>query len=317
MQSPCNRSRIGTARRLVRRLAQAMLRSDATLAIGPSAQRRYWVMARAVWTGSISFGLVTIPVGLHSAVESSEELSFHLLHKKDESRIEYKRVCVAEDVEVPWSEIVKGYEHKKGNFVVLTDQDFESARVEATRTFAIRAFVPARDIDYLYFDHLYYLAPSGKGAAKAYALLRDALQKSERVGIGTVVMRQREHLGALEPAGEALTLTTMRFAREIRSPARLDLPGDPRYARRELALAEQLIEALAAPWDPTDYRDTYAEALKAVIKRKAQGKPIETPAPEKPAARVVDLAKALRESLKARGVGRDGPTRRKSGRRAA
>jgi DNA end-binding protein Ku len=257
-------------------------------------------MARALWTGSISFGLVTIPVGLHSAVQSSEELSFHLLHKKDESRIEYKRFCSAEDVEVPWNEIVKGYEYKKGRVVVVTDEDFAKARVEATQTFAIQAFVPARDIDYLYFDHPYYLAP-GKGGARAYGLLRDALQKSERVGIGTIVLRQREHLAALEPAGEALTLTTMRFAHEIRPPNTLDLPQGSRYAKNELALADQLIETLAAPWDPTAYKDTYTDVLKDIIKQKALGRPIKAPPPAKRPAKVVNLAKALEESLKARG----------------
>jgi DNA end-binding protein Ku len=274
-------------------------------------------MARALWTGAISFGLVTIPVGLHSAVEGSEELSFRLLHKKDESRIEYKRFCADEDVEVPWNEIVKGYEYEKGRFVVLTDEDFAKARVEATQTFSIQAFVPARDIDYLYFDHPYYLAPSGKGARKAYALLRDALEKSARVGIGTIVLRQREHLAALEPAGQALALTTMRFAHEIRPPGKLELPKDDRYAKKELALADQLIESLAAPWDPTDYKDTYTDVLKDVIKQKAEGKPIKAPARANRPAKIVDLAKALQDSLKARRGASSARKGKRAGRRAA
>jgi DNA end-binding protein Ku len=268
---------------------------------------------RALWTGAISFGLVTIPVRVHSAVESREELSFHLLHKKDESRIEYRRFCAAEDVEVPWSEIAKGNEYRRNTFVILTEEDFARARVEATQTFAIQAFVPARDIDYLYFDHPYYLMPAGKAGARAYLLLRDALQKAERVGIGTIVLRQREHLAALEPAGPALTLTTMRFAREIRPPGSLGLPREASYAKKELALADQLIESLSAPWNPADYRDTYAEVLKGIIKRKAAGTPIEAPAPARRPAKVVDLVKALEESLRhrgrARGAGKEKPPR--------
>jgi len=274
-------------------------------------------MARSLWTGTISFGLVTIPVGLQSAVARREELSFHLLHKKDQSRIEYRRVCVAEGVEVPWKDVVKGYEFAKGRFVTLTDSDFAKARVEATHTFAIQAFVPARDIGYLYFDHPYYLAPSGKGAGKAYALLRDALEKSERVGVGTIVLRQREHVAALEPAGQALTLTTMRFAHEIRRPDSVEVPRGAGYAKKELALADQLIESLAAPWDPSDYKDTYTDALKAMIEQKARGKPIEAPEAPKRAARVVDLARALEESLRTRRGARTPRRGRKGGRRAA
>ena len=277
-------------------------------------------MARALWTGTISFGLVTIPVGLHSAVESQDELSFHLLHKKDASRIEYKRFCRDEDVEVGWSEIVKGYEYEKGRFVVLTEADFAKARVEATRTFAVQSFVPAKDIDYLYFDHPYYLAPSGKGADKAYALLRDALEKAGRVGIGTIVLRQREHLAALEPAGKALTLTTMRFAHEIRPPRKLELPQDGRYGKKELALADRLIESLAARWDPADYKDTYTDVLRRLIKQKIEGKPIKTAAalsPERP-AKVLDLARTLEQSLKARESARGArKDRKEKGRRRA
>ena len=199
---------------------------------------------------------------------------------------------------------------------MLTDADFARARVEATQTFAIQAFIPARELDHLYAEHPYYLAPSGKGASHAYALLRDALDKAGRVGIGTIVLRQREHLAALEPTGQALTLTTMRFAHEIRPPAALELPRGGRYAKKELALADQLIEALAAPWNPQDYRDTYTDVLKQVIKDKIAGKAV-SPAPKsKRPAQVIDLAEALRESLKAsRGGAGERKTSRKSLRR--
>jgi DNA end-binding protein Ku len=270
-------------------------------------------MPRAIWKGAISFGLVTIPVGLYAAVERAERLHFRLLHAKDESPIDYRRVCEAEGVEVPWGEIVKGYEISKGEFVVMTDKDFARARTEATQTLAIRDFVPADAIDFLYFDEPYYLAPEGKAGAKSYALLRDALARAGRVGVGTFVMRQREHLAALEPVGQALVLTTLRFAHEIRKPSALDLPPAGRGDKREMTLALQLIDTLAGEWDPRRYRDTYHEVLREVIEQKAKGKVVSLPAPRKP-ARVVSLAKALEQSLK---TPRRAPAKAAARRRAA
>jgi DNA end-binding protein Ku len=254
-------------------------------------------MPRAIWKGAISFGLVNVPVGLYSATERAAELHFRLLHAKDQSPIDYKRVCEAEGVEVPWPEIVKGYEYAKGQYVVMTDKDFAKARVEATQTFTIQDFVPAHAIDVRYFDEPYYLAPTGKPAAKAYALLREALAQSDRVGIGSIVLRQREHLAALTPTNGALVLCTLRYVHEIRQPNTLDLPG--RSAdKRELTLARQLIETLAHDWDPSRYRDSYRDVLLKVIEQKAKGEEISVPAPRKP-AKVVDLMDALRQSLKA------------------
>jgi DNA end-binding protein Ku len=255
-------------------------------------------MARPIWKGFISFGLVTIPVGLYSAIESREELSFHLLHKKDLSRVDYKRYCEEENVEVPWKEIVKGYEYEKGKYVVLTDEDFEKARVPATQTFSVRAFVPANEVEDLYFDHPYYLAPANKGATKAYALIRDALAEEGKLGIGTIVLRQREHLGALAAAGDALVLTTMRFAHEIRSPKELDLPkAGHGWTEKEMTLAHQLIGTLTAEWDADEYKDTYTDVLRKVIKQKIAGEEIAIAEPERPTP-VTDLMKALRASLK-------------------
>jgi len=250
-----------------------------------------------MWKGSIAFGLVTVTVSLYAATERSEKLSFHLLHAKDSSRIDYKRFCVKEDKEVAWDEIVKGYEHRKGEYVVLTDADFEKAKTPATEAFDIRAFVDADDIDFLYFDTPYYLAPSGKSGVKAYALLRDALEETGRVGVGTIVLRQREHLAALEPSGEALVLTTMRFAHEIRSSTSLDLPKAKHgYQPREMKLAHQLIDTLSAEWDPKEFKDTYTDVLKRIIAQKVEGEEITAPkVPERP--KVTDLAQALRESL--------------------
>ena len=256
-------------------------------------------MARAIWKGAISFGLVTIPVGLYSAVESRGELHFRQLHARDESLIDYKRFCVEEDVEVPWKEIVKGYEHRKGEFVVLTDEDFAKARVPATQTFEIRDFVPRSDIDGRYFEHPYFLAPASKSATKAYGLLRDALAESGRVGIGKVVLRQREHLAALQPSGSALELTTLRFADELRTPKDLDLPSTGKgWTKKEMALARSLVDSLASEWKPEQYEDEYEAVLRDIIAKKAAGEPIKAsklPRPQPPR----NLMDALEASLKA------------------
>lgn len=252
---------------------------------------------RPIWKGALTFGLVNIPVGLYSATTRSD-LSFRLLHAKDQAPIAYRRVCTEENVEVPWPEIVKGYEHEKGQFVVMTEADFDKADVEATQTIDIRDFVRADAIPATYFEQPYYLEPQKTGT-KAYALLREALKRSERIGIATVVLRQREHLAAVQPAGEALTLTTMRFAHEIVPPTGLTLPGDAGLDRREVDLALQLVDTLAGEFDAEKYRDQYRDALLAVIEQKLQGRTPATPATRKPPTKVVDLMQALEASLKA------------------
>lgn len=279
-------------------------------------------MARALWKGSISFGLVTVPIGLVSAIEAREELAFNLLHKKDGGRIKQKRYCEEEDVEVPWAEVVKGYQYAKGQYVVMTEEDFDRARVPATQMFEIRRFVPANDVEDLYFEHPYFVQPDGRGAAKPYALLRDALAETGRLGIGTIVLRQREHLAALDAAGEALVLTTMRFAHEIRSPKDLDLPGlRQSWTDKEMKLARQLMDTLSDEWDPKAFRDTYTEVLRQVIEAKVQGKEVVSPEmPKRP--RVVSLMKALEQSLKdrplAKAEGRKATARKRAaGRRKA
>jgi DNA end-binding protein Ku len=265
---------------------------------------------RPMWKGAVTFGLVTMPVALHAATERKNELSFRLLHAKDESPIDYKRVCHEEGVEVPWAEIVKGYALAKDRYVVVTDEDFEKARVPGTQTFEIRDFVPGASIDDFYFTQPYYVAPAGPAATKPYALLRDALAQSGRVGVGTIVLRQREHLAALEPAGQALVLTTLRWAYELRSPSSLGLPS-PTTARdrRELELALRLIETLATDWDPKRYKDTYREVLLDIIERKAAGKPIRAPRVERQ-PKVRSLMSALEASLRERK-----PAARAAGRR--
>jgi DNA end-binding protein Ku len=280
---------------------------------------------RPIWKGAISFGLVTVPVNLYSAVERRETLSFHLLHRKDGSRIENKRFCKEEGVEVPWAEVVKGYEYDKGQHVVLADEDFAKARVPATQTFDIRAFVPANDVEDLYFDEPYYLAPSGRSAVKAYALLRDALRDTGRLGVGTIVLRMREHLAAVEPTGRVLVLSMLRFAHEIRSPKELDVPPEGEgWTKKEMTLAHQLIDTLATRWDPSQFRDTYTEVLRQVIEAKVEGKQVVLEEePRRP--RVASLMKALQASLEggarkpAAPAARRGraPQRRRAARRAA
>lgn len=280
-------------------------------------------MPRPIWKGAISFGLVTIPVNLYSAIERSETLSFNLLHKKDHARIQNKRFCSEEGVEVPWSDVVKGYEYAKGQYVVVADEDFEKARVPATQTLDIRAFVPANEVADLYFDEPYYLEPNGKAGAKAYALLRDALKDTGRIGVGTVVLRQREHVAGVEPSGDALVLSMMRFAHEIRSPNDLDLPkAGEGWTKKEMDLAHRLIDTLADKWKPEEFRDTYTEVLRKAIEAKVEGKELEVPTEERPRP-VANLMRALEQSLarkepaKAPARGAKAPQKRRGGKRAA
>jgi len=255
-------------------------------------------MARAIWKGSISFGLVTIPVSLYSSGESAEEMRFRQLHRTDLAPIQYRRVCSAEGTEVPWGEITKGYEYAKGQFVLITDEDLAKARVEATQAIDVRDFVPAADIPWTFFEDAYYVEPA-KAGFRAYALLREALKESERVGIGSVVLRQREHLTALAASGDVLVLTMMKFAQELRSPDALNVPRDVAVDPRELQLARQLIESLSADWKPEQYRDSYADAIRRVIEQKVEGQEITVPELT-PRGEVRDLMEALRRSIEER-----------------
>jgi DNA end-binding protein Ku len=264
-------------------------------------------MARPIWKGALSFGLVTIPVGLYAATERQAEIAFRQLHRKDHAPIQYKRVCSAEGVEVAWQDIEKGYEYAKDQFIVVTDEDLEKAKVVGSQMIEIREFVPAGQIDFAHFEAPYWLAPD-KAGAKAYALLRDALAKSGRVGIATFVMRQREHLAALRPEGRGIMLTTMRFADELRRADDLPLPGNTEHPQKEMDLAVQLVEALADDWDPAEYRDTYRETLRAMIEQKVEGKEIAAPKLPGP-PKVTDLMEALRESLARKGDLKKAPSR--------
>jgi DNA end-binding protein Ku len=253
-------------------------------------------MARALWKGLISFGLVNIPVELHTAARDHSP-RFRLLHRKDLSPISMERVCQKDGKPVAWAELVKGYEIEPGQFVTVTEDDFKTAALEKTRRIDILAFVPRESIDVRYWDTP-YLAMPGKGAEHSYALLADALVKSGRAGISKYVMRERQHLAALMPLDGRLLVSTMRFPEDL-----VELPAAPARSRlspQELRLAAQLIEGMSQPWKPEQYSDDYVKALMDVIEAKAEGEVVRARVP-KPAARtnVVDLVARLQESLAA------------------
>src|SRR5262249_35324129 len=253
---------------------------------------------RPIWRGSIQFGLVSIPVDVYSAT-SSERISFHLLHKEDHGRVHNKRVCEVDGKELSNDEIVKGYEYQKGEYVELTDEDFKRVAIESTKIIDITDFVEHEEIDPMFFDTPYYLAP-GKGAAKPYALLREVLKTSGKVGISKVAIRQREYLAAVKPHGRALMLETMHFADEIASSRGLDLPGeDVRVDQKQLKVAEQLVEGLSAKFEPEKYKDTYREALLEVIDKKVKGGKVKRPSGRRPkTTNVVDIMDRLKQSLR-------------------
>jgi len=253
---------------------------------------------RAIWKGSISFSLVNIPISLYPATKR-EELNFRLLRASDLSPINYKRVAEADGKEVPWDQIVKGYEHEKGKFVVLKEEDFHRADVEATQSVDIIEFVDLEEIDPMFFDRPYYLEPQKKGA-KAYALLREALRRSGKVGIAKVVIKTRQHLGAVKPQQNALVLELMHFAEELVKPDSLQIPGDVDIGAKELDMAMELVDRMTGEWDASKYTDDYRHALLDLIEKKIElgDKALPAGPPSKKAAtNVVDLASVLQESL--------------------
>jgi DNA end-binding protein Ku len=251
----------------------------------------------AIWKGSLAFGLVNIPVELRTAIRA-DHISFRLLHKDDLSPVRYERVCEAEGEPVPWSEIVKGYEYEKNRFVVLTDQDFKTAALESSKTIDILDFVQQEEIDPRYFETPYYLVPS-KGAEKSYALLREAIRRTRAVGIGKIIIRQTQHLVGIKVLGEALVLEIMRFSNELVDPGEYSFPSRQDVRPQELKMAEQLVENLAEPFDPSKYTDDYRANLMKVIKAKMRGKKIkiEEPEGEPVDSGVLDLMSRLRASL--------------------
>jgi DNA end-binding protein Ku len=264
---------------------------------------------RAIWKGSISFGLVNVPIALYPAT-SHKELSFRLLRKLDLSPINYKRVAEADGKEVPWAEIVKGYEYEKGKFVVIGEEDFRQADIEATQTIDVLEFVRLHEIDPVFFDKPYYLEPQKQGA-KAYALLREALKKMEMVGIAKVVLKTRQHLASIKPEQNALVLELMHFAEELASPSVLQIPGNSEVSSRELQMASELVERLSNTWEPAKYHDDYQHALLDLIQKKIESggrTPAGKPASRRAPTKVIDLVSVLQQSLEKAGKG--GSTRK-------
>jgi DNA end-binding protein Ku len=267
-------------------------------------------MPRAIWSGAISFGLVNVPVKLYSAV-SPKTVRFHQLHAADGVRIQQKRVCPQDGEEVPWDEIVKGYEIAPDRYVIIEPEELEALNPKKTRTIDIEDFVDLADIDPIFYDHPYYLAP-GPGGAKPYRLLLEAMRESGKVAIARVVIRTKEQLTAIRPSGDALLMSTMIFHDEVIPADRLDeLPDGEEVAAsdKELAMAQQLVESLAGEFDPTKYTDTYRAELLELLQQKAEGG--ELPAPKEHEAEVVDLMQALRESVERTQRSRKGSKRAK------
>lgn len=222
---------------------------------------------RAIWKGSLSFGLVNIPVHLYVA-SHEKELSFVLLHNKDHSRIRYAKICVKEDKEVPWDEIVKGYEYEKGDYVVLQDEDFEKANLKKTKTIELMNFIDESEIDTFYYVKPYFLEPD-KNAVKAYNLLHDALKITQKVGLAKFVLHNREHLAVVKVHENMLVLNELRYQNEIVNPKELTIPASEKTKtqKKELDMAILLIDQLTIPFEPKAYKDTYIEELKQIIKK--------------------------------------------------
>lgn len=251
---------------------------------------------RSIWTGSLSFGLINIPVKMYSGEESSSTLDFNLLDKKTLSRIRYARVSRESGEEVPYDDIVKGYKYQDGDYIVLTDEDFEKASLARQKTIDIKAFVEAKEIDERYYKKPYYLEPQD-GAESAYALLRESLKKAKKVAVAKYVLRNRDHLASIKPVGQAITMFELRFQKEVREPVGLNLPGKDAAKDEQIKMALALIKQLTKNFVPEDYHDTYTHELEEIIKQKAKGRPVKTqgkaPAPTDSA----DIMSMLKASL--------------------
>jgi len=256
-------------------------------------------MAHAIWNGSINFGLVTIPVRLFTAVRENE-IHFNMLHKKDKGRINFQRVCSVDGKKVEWNEIVKGYEVGDGEYVLISDEDIKSVRIEATQSIDIQEFVDLGEINPILFDKPYYLEPEKKGR-HAYALLRDALAESNKVGIARVVIRTKEYVCALKPNGNALVLELMHYPDEIVDASDFEFPpAKEKASAGEMKAAKMLIDTMTDKFEPEEYHDRYRDAMMALIEARAKGKPIKAlaAAKAKPATEVVNLMDVLQQSLK-------------------
>jgi DNA end-binding protein Ku len=257
-------------------------------------------MARSIWTGSISFGLVSIPVRVFSAIRE-HDVRFHQL-APDGSRIHLERVSEKTGRKVDFKSIKKGYETSKGKWVVIEPDDLKSLAPRSTKAIEIEDFVALEDIDPIYFERTYHLVPQNDSAARAYALLASVMTDKQRIGIGKVVMREKQYLTAIRPYGKGLAMSTMLFGDEVIPQSEIeDMPArKPTIAAREKKMAAQIVDALASDWDPKRYHDDYEKQVRALVKAKAKGKTIEVSQPEE-SAKVLDLTEALRASLESRG----------------
>ena len=259
-------------------------------------------MPRPVWSGSVQFGLVSIPVGLYPA-ESPDTFDFDLLDRRDMARIGYTKVNKETGEEVPSTELVKGYEVEDGRYVVVSEKEIQGAHPEATQTVEIVEFVDAADIDPIYYDRPYYLAPLKRGE-KPFALLREALKKTGKVGIARLVVRTRQYVAAVYPREKALVVHLLRYHHELRDPGQLDLPAVSKPAGKELGMAERLIEEMVEAWKPAEFKDDYRKKLLDLIRKKAKaGEDWEVPEVEakRPKAEVVDLMALLKKSVEEKG----------------
>jgi DNA end-binding protein Ku len=273
-------------------------------------------MARSLWKGAISFGLVNVPVELHSAKKRAAELDMTMLDKRDLAPVGYQRVNKATGKEVAWRDVVKGYEYKDDKYVVLSDEDFRRANPEASRTVDILAFVELADIEPQYFETPYYLKPEKRGE-KAYALLRETLQKAGKAGVASVVIRTKQYLAALVAQDDLLVLNTLRYAEELKAPSELEVPK-AKVTPKELDMALRLVDDMADKWQPAKYKDTYRDDLLKRIKEKVKaGQTEELTEPEKDAARpakgadVIDLMALLKKSVEKKPAKAKRPARRR------
>jgi len=282
-------------------------------------------MARPLWQGSISFGLVEIPAGIYPA-ETPDELSFRMLDKRDFSPIGYKRINKNTGKEVPWAEIVRAYETEEDEYVVLSDEELKAANVRATQTIEIIGFIDEDDVDPMFYDRPYYVGQTKKGS-KAYGLLRDTLKRTRKVGLARVVIRTRQHLALLRPVGDLLVLELLRFAHELRDPAEVGVPENgkaPKTTEAESRMAERLVREMEIPWKPEQYKDEYRDDVLSLVKQKVkagQQREIVEPAKEKRASgsrgQVVDLMSLLKKSVAQAGGGASGDGEEKPARRPA
>jgi len=273
-------------------------------------------MPRALWRGAISFGLIYLPVEVHTAAKENT-LPLHMLDSRDFAPVGYQRINKRTGKEVDWKHVVKGYEYKKGDYVVLTDADFKHANVKASETVEIDTFCDAADIPSLYYEKPYYLS-AAKGGAKVYTLLRQALDATDKVAVGTFVMHQRQHLCVVAPSGSSLILLTLRFADEV-LPMSKEAEGSVKVSSSELSMAKRLIEQMSGKFAPERFKDTYRADLKRRVQEKIRNKEthvleVEPPsASARPKAEVIDLMEALKASL-AKNKARSHPTHRASSR---